>query len=311
MSTDTVTDRTLGQPVLDDATVEPDDLTLWSVTTIIGALDKPALLYWAAQQAAEAAIDNTATWQAMLKDRGRGEAVKWLRDARFRRPKTTLSSADLGTLVHALCESYALTGHRPDTDDIAAAVQHAGTKDTDIKHETNIAAAMLNQFDSWLDRFQPSYQATEVCVYEPNYGFAGQSDGFLTIDGVRFIADYKTSREPYDSRGNLKTPYPESVALQLAAYRHAAYAAVWRPRRGTKFRRRYYLLSAAEREMAVPVPDVDTGLVIQISPESCESYPIRCDREVYHAFLYTLEAFRWLTETSTTVMSEPLTAGGE
>lgn len=301
-----ITDRTLGQPAEDVAKPEPDDLTLWSVTTIISALDKPALLYWAAQQTAEAAIDNVGTWRAMLEERGRGETVKWLRDARFRRPKNTLSSADLGTLVHALCESYALTGHRPDTDEIAAAVQHAGTKDTDIKHETNTATAMLNQFDGWLQRFTPSYQATEVAVYHPDYGYAGQSDGFLEIGGVRFIIDYKTSRDTYDSQGKLKTPYPEQVGLQLAAYRHATHAAVWRPRRAEKFRRRYYLLSAAEREMAVPVPEVDTGLVIQISPESCEAYPIRCDEEVHHAFLYCQECFRWVQDDSKTVMGEAL-----
>jgi hypothetical protein len=81
---------------------------------------------------------------------------------------------------------------------------------------------------------------------------------------------------------------------------------VWRPRRFEKFRRRYYLLSAAERELAVPVPEVDTGLVIQLSPESCESYPIRCDGEVHTAFLYVLEAFRWMNETSKTVMSDAL-----
>jgi hypothetical protein len=286
---------------------EDDDVTLWSVTTIIGALDKPALLYWAAEQAAAAAVDNLSTWQAMLEDRGREEAVKWLRDARFRQPKTVLSAAELGTIAHTVCENYALSGVKPDRDFITDLVAHAGSKQTDIQGETDVVATMLNQFDSWLHRFQPQYQATEVAVYSETYGYAGQSDAFLTIDGVRFIVDYKTTRAPFDNKGKLKTPYPESVGLQLAAYRGAECAAVWRPRRFEKFRRRYYLLSAAERELAVPVPEVDTGLVIQLSPESCESYPIRCDQEVHTAFLYVLEAFRWLQETSKTVMGERLT----
>jgi hypothetical protein len=46
-----------------------------------------------------------------------------------------------------------------------------------------------------------------VCVYSPTYGYAGQADAFLTIDQTRFLADYKTSREPYDGGGQLKTPY--------------------------------------------------------------------------------------------------------
>ena len=35
-----------------------DDQRFWSVTTIIGTLDKPALVYWAADMTARAAIDD-------------------------------------------------------------------------------------------------------------------------------------------------------------------------------------------------------------------------------------------------------------
>ena len=86
----------VGQEPVEVDKPDADDMTLWSVTTIIGALDKPALLYWAAQQAANAAIDSSDTWQAMVKESGRDEAAKWLRDARFRKPKNILSPADLG-----------------------------------------------------------------------------------------------------------------------------------------------------------------------------------------------------------------------
>lgn len=296
----------LGMEPLDVDQASPGDLTLWSVTTIIGVLDKPALLYWTGEMTAECAIDNEATWKAMLSDRGRAEAVKWLRDARFRRPKTLLSSTELGTAVHAVCEEYALTGTRPDADRIASAVRAEGAPATDVAAESRLVARMLDQFDKWLQRFTPAYQATEVCVYNPTYGYAGTADAFLTIGGFRAIADYKSSREPFDSRGKPKTPYPEQVGLQLAAYRHADYAAVWRPRRMEKFRRRYYLLGDAERELAQPVPEVDGGVCIQITPESCEAYPIRCDTEVHQAFLFTLEAFRWVSQISQKAMGHAL-----
>jgi len=296
----------LGQNPVDVDQAATDDLTLWSVTTIIGVLDKPALLYWAAEMTADCAIDNEATWKAMLTDRGRPEAVKWLRDARFRRPKTLLSSAELGTAVHTVCEEYALTGTRPDADRIASAIRAEGSPATDVPAEVKLITRMVDRFDSWLQRFTPAYQATEVCVYNPTYGYAGTADAFLTIDGFRAIVDYKSSREPYDSRGKPKTPYPEQVGLQLAAYRHADYAAVWRPRRMEKFRRRYYLLGESERALAQPVPDVDGGLCIQITPESCEAYPVRCDTDVHQAFLYTLEAFRWVSQTSQKAMGPAL-----
>ncbi|GFG72716.1 PD-(D/E)XK nuclease family protein [Mycobacterium botniense] len=301
-----MTTAELGLAALDIDRPDNNDLTLWSVTTIIGVLDKPALLYWAAEQTANAAIDSAATWQAMLEEQGRDETVKWLRDARFRKPKTALSDTDLGTVVHKVCESYALTGEKPSREFAAELVGGLGGPQVEMDTELNLVGVMLNRFDDWLQRFSPSYQATEVCVYNPSYGYAGTADAFLTIDGVRFIADYKTTRNAYDSKGLRRTPYPEQVGLQLAAYRYAEFAAVWRPRRFEKFRRRYYVLSPAERDLAVPVPEVDSGLVIHITPESCESYPLDCGQEAYRAFLYTLEAFRWVQETSKTVMGDPL-----
>lgn len=297
---------TLGQPAVDVDEQDADDLVLWSVTTIIGALDKPALLYWAAEQTANAAVDSCNTWQAMLEDEGRDAAVKWLRDARFRRPKTQLSDTDLGSAVHKVCETYALTGTKPDRQFVEHLIMDKGGTQVDIDAEVHTAGLMLNQFDNWLQRFTPSYECTEVAVYSPTYGYAGQLDCILTIDGVRFICDYKSSRKPRDSQGRPKTPYPEQIGLQLAAYRNAEYAAVWRPRRTERFRRRYYLLSPAEREMAVPVPEVDTGLVLQITTEACEAFPIDCGTEAHTAFLYCLEVFRWAQETSRTVMGSPL-----
>jgi hypothetical protein len=284
----------LGQPAIEGAAPEQGDLELWSVTTVLGALDKPALLYWAAEQTALAAIHSPNTWRAMLDDDEPGcahdsadcAAVKWLRDARFRKPKGMRTATELGTLVHDACEQYALTGKKP-------------VVDPEVQ-------PFLDRFDEWLQRFTPSYQATEVAVYHPDLGYAGTADAFLTIDGVRYIADYKSTRKHLDNQGRPTTPYPEQVGLQLAAYRWAKHAAIWRPRRLERFRRRYYLLGPAEQAMAVPVPEVDTGLVIHISPEACEAYPIVCDEDVFEAYLAAQDAARWLFQTSRTVMSDPL-----
>ncbi len=152
----------LGQPAIEGAPIEEGDLQMWSVTTIIGALDKPALLYWAAEQTALATIHSASTWRGMLKDCDPGcahadadscAAVKWLRDARFRRPKGVRSATELGTLVHAAAEEYALTGRRPKVDPEVA--------------------PFLDQFDRWLQKFSPSYQATEVAVYHPESATRG------------------------------------------------------------------------------------------------------------------------------------------
>lgn len=275
----------LGQPALDGQKPADDDERHWSVTTILGCLKAEGLLYWTAEEAAKAAVNSAASLQARIEEEGRQAVIKWLRDARFRRAKGERTAAELGTEVHAACESYALTGQRPDVD---AEVQ-----------------PFLDQFDRWAQEFQPVYQAAEVTVYSPSYGYAGTCDAFLTVGGVRCIVDYKSSRKSFDNRGNPTTPYPE-VALQLAAYRHAELAAVWRPRRMEQYRRRYYLLGAAEREMAVPVPEVDTGLVIHITPDHCDAYPVECGPDIFEAFLFIQEAARWQFQTSKTVIGRPL-----
>ena len=285
----------LGQPAIEDAPAAADDVQLWSVTTILNVLDKPALMYWASEQTALSAIHNEATWRGMLADddaacdhtKATGcPAVKWLRDARFRKPKGMRSATELGTLVHLACEEYAVTGSRPEVDD-------------EVR-------PFLDRFDEWLDRFGPSYQAAEVAVFHPDLGYAGTLDAFLTIDGVRYLADYKSSRNAVDAKGDPTKPYPEQIGLQLAAYRWAKYAAVWRPRRMEKFRRRYYLLGPDERAMAMPVPEVDTGLAIHITPESCEAFPIVCDESVFEAYLAVQDSARWVLQDSRRVMGQPL-----
>lgn len=303
-------DLALGQPVLDGAKPEDGDYRMWSVTTIIGCLEKPALLFWAAEETAKAAVTIADTLPQRIREDGEDEVVLWLRDARFRRPKNKLSAASLGTCAHSACQEYAITGVRPTNDRIAELIQQeGGARFNGVAAEAAVLERMLDQFDDWLQRFQPSYQATEVVVYHPTYGYAGTADAFLTIDGVRTIVDYKSSRDGYDRKGNAKTPYPEA-ALQLSAYRFATHAAVWRARRYEQYRRRYYLLNDAEREMAQPVPEVDGGLVIHLTPDHCEAFATRCDEKVFEAFLYCIEVSRWLNGLAKDAIGMPIVPGG-
>ena len=151
-----------------------------------------------------------------------------------------------------------------------------------------------------------------MTVYNETFGYAGQLDAMFELEyegqSHRLIVDYKTSRKDRDSKGNLTSPY-DSVALQLAAYRHAEMAAIWRARRHSYYGRRYYLLDDEERAQAVAVPEVDGGLCLWITPERCEAHPIRCDDTVFRSFLYVLEAARWTFETSKTVIGAPLVLG--
>lgn len=269
-----------------DAKPSVDDDRLWSVTSILGAFgESDALIEWSAQETAKTAIRSEATWRAMRDDAGEGEAIKWLAGARYRPSKGERSATLLGQLAHALFEEWVVTGIRPDAD--------------------AELAPYLDSFANWLDHFQPSYTAAEVTVYHPEFGYAGTADGYATVQRTDFIIDYKTSKKSLDGRGNRTKPW-HSVALQMAAYRHAAFAAVWRARRYEQYRRRYYLLSKEERDLAVPTPDVEGGLVIHVTPEHCDVYPVDCGPAVFDSFLYAVEAARWSFDMSKRVIGEPI-----
>jgi hypothetical protein len=158
-----------------DAVPKADDERFHSVTTILGCLDKPALVPWAAKAVAVSAIDNQQAWLSRLENEGRDSAIDYLKGAPYRRGPGQRSATELGTAVHEACEQYALTGVRPQVD--------------------GELRPFLVQFDRFLQEFQPEYLATEVTVYSPTFGYAGTLDALLSIDGVPLIVDYKTSRE--------------------------------------------------------------------------------------------------------------------
>jgi hypothetical protein len=186
-------------------------------------------------------------------------------------------------------------------------VRALGSATIELDSEVNIVGRMLNQFDAWLQRAQPEYTAAEMPVYSEQFGYAGSLDAILTLDGVRLMTDYKTRREPLTAKGEAQTPYAET-ALQLSAYRHADLGLVTRARRfESPQRRRYYLLSPDEKRAAsVKMPEVDGGLCIILTPQSCESYTMRCDQLVFDFFLYCFESWRWLEEVSKRVVGEAL-----
>jgi hypothetical protein len=143
-------------------------------------------------------------------------------------------------------------------------------------------------------------------VYNKTYGYAGTLDAIATIDGMKVLLDYKSSRKSTGSDGKPTGPYPEA-ALQLSAYRHAELLATWRARRFEKYRRRYYLLNTDEEELGVPMPKVDGAVVLHLTPEHATLHPVRADEEVFEKFLHTIEIFGWANELSKSVIGSPMT----
>lgn len=285
-------------PLMIDATVDAKatagDDRLWSVTTILKSFgDSEGLIQWTAATTAKAAVAKIRTLNAMAAEDPDG-AITWLKEQRFATVKGARSATKLGTACHAAFEHLVVTGQRPTPGTPLV----EGVMDDEV-------APYLDSFERWLDEFSPEYLAAELTVYNEQYGYAGTADGFAVVDGIPVAIDYKTSRESFDGRGNRKKPWTD-VALQLAAYAACPTAAVWRARKYEQWSRRYYLLNADERELAVPAPTVEGALCIHVTPEHADVYPIEIGDHVFEAFLYAMEAARWSLETSKTVIGEPL-----
>lgn len=132
---------------------------------------------------------------------------------------------------------------------------------------------MENALLPFLETWKPEIIAIEAPVFSKKHRYAGTLDNIMVIDGVRLLSDYKSG----------KAIYPE-VGLQEAAYR---------------FSETYIGLPDGEME---PTPEVDGCIAIHLRPDGYEIRPIRADRQVFDAFLFVREVFRWTEETSGTIV---------
>lgn len=136
----------------------------------------------------------------------------------------------------------------------------------------------LDSFLQFLEDFHPEFTATEASVYSRTQKYAGTLDSIATFrlpmheEPGTFILDAKSG----------KGVYPE-VGLQLAAYRYAEFIG---------------LPDGSEAAM----PDVDGALCLHLTPAGYRLIEVRADEEVFTAFLYAREVFRFVQDTSKTVL---------
>lgn len=161
------------------------------VTALLGqGFPKPALVGWAANEAATAALDEQDVW-VPLAQRDRSAAHKYLADARNRDRD---AAAKRGTEVHRLAERL-----------------QAG-------EEIEVPPELVGHVDSYLqfrEDWQPADEIIEGVVVNRKWRYMGTFDSIATLEGFpggdRVLYDIKTSRSGV---------FPET-ALQLAAYRFA------------------------------------------------------------------------------------------
>lgn len=155
------------------------------VTTIIGVLDKPALVNWAAEQSASFAVEN---W-ARLSELPLMERAKQIQSARF---QTNRAAVVKGNRIHAMAEQLQQTGQAPVNPDNPVYPQ---------------VVAVARFLDDW----EMQSIVTEAPVCNAGYRYAGTMDGIIWSPRLgTILLDWKTGKGVYDE-----------TALQLAAYQAA------------------------------------------------------------------------------------------
>lgn len=253
----------------------------WSVTTILKALPKDALKWWAAKTVAEFAVDRSKTWFTMDRD----EAIDWLKREPLR---YTSDRADFGSAVHAAAESYVLG--KPMRGDFGDDERKA-----------------IGHFLAFVDALKPRFLQTEASVFNRTQKYAGTLDAIVEIEhelllalaggnphlipwhlregrtSYTLLADWKTGGDIEEGKG----VYPE-VALQLSAYANAEFV-------------------GAPNGSEVKLPELDGAFVLHVQAAGWRIVPVDALKpEVFKSFLYVREVFRWLEVISKDVLGTPL-----
>lgn len=230
------------------------------ITSIIGILDKPALVGWAKRETAKAAIRNWKAVAEMVRQQPPIEeqlsyhpAVAYLKATPgYQRD----AAADAGTAVHAIAEAIA-KGEKPVIPEAHAASAEAFIRDFVEKYRPT---------------FHPLY--TEAMVYHPGnedvMAYGGTMDLFCRIGDDLWLIDHKT---------NASGVWPET-ALQLAAGRWAG----WIGRPGD------------QKQHAIP--KVGKCGVLWIRPEGAELIPYSVTPQEFQAFTACRFAWHWVNERS-------------
>ncbi|MFD4699777.1 hypothetical protein [Streptomyces niveus] len=170
--------------------IDPEDAhrKVPGVTSVVGMLPKDFLTFWAAKEAAEAAVTNWDIVSQLIKRDPQG-AIDYLKGAHRRKSK---AASDLGSSAHDIFERQA----RGDV--------------INLRHVHQDIKPHVRYFDEFLQEIQPEFLHLEETVWSDEHLYAGSFDAIARIDGEVVVLDWKTSKAVYDS-----------VALQLSAYRYA------------------------------------------------------------------------------------------
>lgn len=161
-----------------------------SVTHILGVLNKPALVNWAASQERQACVETAADFYGDLarlpKPMDRATFVAQY-ESRLTKTKAyqreTQKATDIGSQAHKLIE-WSIR---------KALGQKVGPEPKVVDQ----AMWAYMAFQDWAAAHTVKPIFVEQGVYHPRLGYAGTLDLYAEVDGVRAVVDFKTSKAIY------------------------------------------------------------------------------------------------------------------
>ena len=165
-----------------------------SVTGILGCLNKPALVFWAANVVAD--------YLKGRLDAGETITAEMIEEARKEHTRKKQEAASIGTQVHEWAEQYAKAPIELPTDE-------------------KVLNGVIG-FLKWVKQHKVRFLASEQIVYSRKYNYVGIMDAEAVVDGKRRLIDFKTSNRLYDEYYLQVAAYRQAVEEEVGAYEENA-----------------------------------------------------------------------------------------
>jgi hypothetical protein len=247
--------------------------TAWSVSTLIkGGTPNGALIGWASRSVAEYAVANHKRIGTML------ESVRIQKDA-TNKYAGVISDPDAVSAAVSWLQG-APNRDRDRKSDLGSAV-HAEVENIILGKPRKAEwdgdlAPFKPHWDQFVADFAPEFIASEVTVWNRAEKYAGTLDWIAKIGDKVVLGDVKTGKAIY-----------AEIALQLCAYAHGEFV----------------LLPDGSEE---PLPAIDGAVGLHLRPDGYAVVPVYIGEEVWDAFRFVREVFRWTDVVSKNVLGNPI-----
>lgn len=156
-----------------------DGKPVWGVTSIVGVIAKPALMYWAVNQAINFLQDNLQAGKIY----DEMQIKNLLTEAKSAHTKAKNGAADIGTMIHEWIEKF-----------LKAGLERKPLPKKPLNKEMKNA---IDGFLDWTKKNKVKFLASEQKIYSRKYKYAGTLDAEAMVNGKRAIVDFKTGSRLY------------------------------------------------------------------------------------------------------------------